>query len=99
MLKTGVRIFEWPEEMMHGKTAVIDDSWAIVGSYNFDHRSLFHNLESAVVIADHSFSKKLREQTISDIARCQEITLETLIKKKISEKILETMAYFLRKWL
>jgi len=85
--------------MMHAKTAVIDDAWAIVGSYNFDHRSLFHNLESAVLVADPAFAKKLREQTAADIVQCTEITLDQHRQRKLHHKLLETMAYFLRTWL
>jgi cardiolipin synthase len=99
LLKAGIRIFEWPTAMMHAKTAVIDDVWAIVGSYNFDHRSLFHNLESAVLVTDPAFAKKLREQTTADIAQCTEITLDRHQQRKPHHKLLETIAYFLRTWL
>ncbi len=99
LLKAGIRIFEWPTAMMHAKTAVIDDAWAIVGSYNFDHRSLFYNLESAVLVADPAFAKKLREQTVADVVQCTEITLDQHRQRKPHHKLLETMAYFLRAWL
>jgi cardiolipin synthase A/B len=99
LLKAGIRIFEWPTAMMHAKTAVIDDAWAIIGSYNFDHRSLFHNLESAVLVADPDFARKLCKQTAADITRCTEITLDPYQKRKLHHKLLETMAYFLRTWL
>jgi cardiolipin synthase len=85
--------------MMHAKTAVVDDAWAIIGSYNFDQRSLFHNLESAVLVADPVFAHKLREQMVTDITRCIEITLDQHQKRKLYHKLLETMAHFFRKWL
>ena len=99
LLKAGIRIFEWPTAMMHAKTAVIDDAWAIVGSYNFDHRSLFHNLESAVLVADPAFAKKLREQTTADITQCTEVTLDRHQRRNLHHKWLEMMTYFLRTWL
>ncbi|MDO8303219.1 MAG: phosphatidylserine/phosphatidylglycerophosphate/cardiolipin synthase family protein [Sedimentisphaerales bacterium] len=99
LLKAGIRIFEWPTTMMHAKTAVIDDAWAIVGSYNFDHRSLFHNLESAVLVADPAFAKKLCERMAADIAQCTEITFDRHQQRKPHHKLLETMAYFFRTWL
>jgi len=99
LLKSGVRIFEWPKVMMHAKTAVIDDAWAIIGSYNFDHRSLIHNLESAVLITDSNFACKLRQQTIADISCCKEITLADHQKRPLHHKLLETIAYSFRNWL
>ena len=75
LLSGGVRIFEWPHGMMHAKTAVIDDAWAIVGSYNFDHRSFFHQLEAVALVADPAFAARLRDQTLADLRQCQEVTL------------------------
>jgi len=99
LLESGVRIFEWPGAMMHAKTAVIDDAWAVVGSYNMDHRSLFHQLESVAVIADPVFARGLREQTMKDIAQCQEITLRSHELRPLHQKLLEFGAYLVRHWL
>jgi cardiolipin synthase len=99
LLSSGVRIFEWPVTMMHAKTAVIDDAWAIVGSYNFDHRSLFHNLEVAALVADSAFAQNMREQTLADIANASELTLKQHKLRPWYQKLLEPIAYFLRNWL
>jgi len=32
---------------------VIDDAWSIVGSYNVDHRSLFHQMECVAYLLRH----------------------------------------------
>jgi cardiolipin synthase len=99
LLDSGVRIYELPDRMMHAKTAVIDDSWSVVGSYNFDHRSLFHNLEIAAVIADHELALKLKEQTLKDISQCVEITVHSHKSRPWHERFLEPAAHFIRKWL
>ena len=99
LLLSGVRLFEWPAAMLHAKTAVIDDSWALVGTYNFDHRSLFHNLEVVVVAADAAFARRLREQTLADIARCQELTLQQHASRPWHEILLDAAAYQVRYWL
>jgi len=99
LLESGVRIYEWPGVMMHAKTAVIDDVWAVVGSYNMDHRSLFHQLESVAVVADSHFAVQLRQQTMKDISECQEGTLKRHCRRPLPTKILELAAYSIKNWL
>jgi cardiolipin synthase len=99
LLASGVRLFEWPFGMMHAKTAVIDDAWATVGSYNFDHRSLLHQLESVAVVADPAFACRLRDQTLADIAKCRELTLVEHESRPWRQMLLESSAYLLRRWL
>ncbi len=99
LLAGGVRLFEWPVSVMHAKTAVIDDAWLIVGSYNFDHRSLLHNLECVAVVSDADVAVHLRDQTLADIARCREIVLATHRKRPWLSKAMQYVAYLLRHWL
>ncbi len=99
LLKGGVRLFEWPLSVLHAKTAVIDDAWLIVGSYNFDRRSLLHQLESVAVVADADAAIRLRDRTLADIACCQEVALGTHRRRPWWQKALQYMAYLLRHWL
>lgn len=99
LLRGGVRLFQWPHSVMHAKTAVIDDVWSIVGSYNFDHRSLLHQLECVAVIADPGFARGLRRQTRDDLARCLEISLANHRQRPRWQRLLESLAYLLRHWL
>jgi cardiolipin synthase len=99
LLASGVRLFEWPFGMMHAKTAAIDDAWATVGSYNFDHRSLLHQLESVAVVADPAFARRLRDQMMADLAKCREITLVEHESRPWRQMLLESAAYLVRRWL
>ena len=73
LLASGVRIFEWPESMMHAKAGVIDGVWSTIGSYNLDHRSIVHNLEVALVCVDEGLARCLQEEFELDVARCREV--------------------------
>ncbi len=99
LLSAGVRIFEWPGAMLHAKTAVIDDSWAIVGSYNLDHRSLFHNLEAVITIPNRSFSRDLKDATLDDIGLCREVTLADHAARPEVERWKEALSFGVRFWL
>lgn len=99
LLWSGMRLFEWPGSMLHAKTAVIDDTWSIVGSYNLDHRSQHHQLESAAVVVDEDFAHRLRDQTLADLAQCHEVALEDHESRPIWRMAMESAAYLVRHWL
>jgi cardiolipin synthase len=51
LLRAGVKIYEREDGILHSKSIVTDSVWSIVGSSNFDHRSVLFNDEvDAVVI-------------------------------------------------
>jgi cardiolipin synthase C len=45
---------------LHAKSMVIDDSFAMVGSHNFDPRSDHYNTEAGVIVYDQRFASQLR---------------------------------------
>jgi cardiolipin synthase C len=46
---------------LHAKSIVIDDTFAMVGSHNFDPRSDNYNTEAGVIVYDHAFADQLRD--------------------------------------
>lgn len=99
LLKAGVKIFLWPDRMMHAKVAVVDGIWSTIGSYNLDARSLFHNLEVVLLIVDRSFGESLDAQFSADLARCRELELATWVKRPWYVKLLEWFCFQFRHWL
>lgn len=61
LLKAGVNVVEYRKTQLHAKVAVVDDTWATVGSSNCDGLSLFVNQEANVVVRDAAFSNQLRQ--------------------------------------
>ena len=59
LLKSGVRVVEYHKTQLHAKVAVVDNSWATVGSSNCDGLSLFVNQEANIVVRDAQFSRIL----------------------------------------
>ncbi len=58
-LDAGVEIHEYTRSFLHAKVAVVDDSWATVGSSNIDPVSLLLAREANVVVRDRKFVREL----------------------------------------
>ena len=99
LLDMGVRLFAWRGGMMHAKAAVIDQAWVTVGSYNLDDRSLFHNLELNVVVADASFGASTHTRLAADLDRCDELTLAGWVQRPAWARLLEWIVYRFKRWL
>lgn len=60
LVRHGVEIIEIQNRVLHAKSAVIDDHWATVGSFNWEPFSLFLNLEGNVFFESAVLSSELR---------------------------------------
>lgn len=62
ILGTGVRLWEYQsEDSIHGKTYLIDDRMAVVGSYNLDPRSAYIDTEMLLAIDSTDFTRQLKK--------------------------------------
>ncbi len=95
-LRWGIRLFEWPGPMMHAKTAVVDGAWSTVGSYNFDHMSLFRNHELALVVPDAGFGARMDAMFEEDLSRAREVDREEWRKRPWRRKVLEGLFHAFR---
>ena len=77
LLKAGVEIYEYRHGLFHPKTLTIDGKWSLVGSPNFDSRSLMLNFEVAVAMYDSRTASELERHFEQDLARATRIDLET----------------------
>lgn len=99
LMRGGVRIFEWPDRMMHAKVGTIDGVWSTIGTFNLDRRSFFHNLEVGLITIDRALAKGLEDQFDVDLANCREIMPGEWEKRSLWQKFLERLAYQFRYWL
>lgn len=98
-LRSGLRVFLWQGAMLHAKTAVIDDEWATVGSFNLDHRSWSMNLEVNVIVPEAEFATKLREVFERDEARCVELARETWRARPLWKRLVERFFFLFHRWM
>jgi cardiolipin synthase len=73
VLEYGVNVYFQPPPFVHSKLFLIDDEYALVGSANFDPRSLRLNFEFNVEIFDHKTIDKLIDHF--DHCRCESRTV------------------------
>ena len=83
--------------MMHAKTVVIDDAFAMIGSYNLDERSQTKNLEVNIAVDDAAFAKHVRGWFDRDIERAAHIDLYEWRARPLVRRGLEYVAYALRR--
>jgi cardiolipin synthase len=76
LLKAGVKIYERDDGILHSKTLVIDQVWSIVGSSNFDHRSVLFNDELDAVVLGKETGEKLATDFTADLQHAQAVDLE-----------------------
>lgn len=99
LLKSGVEVYEWQGRVLHAKTAVVDGSWATIGSSNLDSLSLRQNLEVNAVVIDPRFGAAMEQLFADDLEHCERITLETVKGYGLVRRFLSWLAFQLRHWL
>lgn len=99
LLRAGVRIFEWEESVLHAKTAVVDGLWSTIGTFNFDYMSLRMNLEVNVSVLDRRFAAVLEASFLQDFEQCREVLPRHFGFRPLGQRLLEYLAYRLRKFL
>ena len=75
LLRAGVEIYEYKLGVLHSKTMTIDGVWSLVGTANFDYRSMLLNFEVALALYGEGYARELEEQFKNDMESCQLIRL------------------------
>ena len=91
LLERGVEIFEYQPTMMHAKTLVVDGAWSVVGSANFDNRSLDMNDELNIGVQDRAFAATLLQTFERDLQRSRRITLDEWRRRPLHQRVNERM--------
>lgn len=75
LIRGGVRVYEYERGFIHSKTLVADGALSVVGTTNFDYRSLCHHFECGTVLYGKEIAHALEEDFASVLAVSREITL------------------------
>lgn len=89
LLESGVRIFERPRPFMHAKAMVVDDRMGIVGSANWDFRSLYSNYETLLTAYDRDFAATLKRLMNEDLNASREVEWPAFKNRPVHHRYLE----------
>ncbi|MBM4252429.1 MAG: cardiolipin synthase [Deltaproteobacteria bacterium] len=87
LLEKGCRVYLSEAPFDHSKVMLVDDAWSMIGSANWDARSLRLNFEFNVECFSGGLAAGLHAIFESKLARSQPLTLDQLIRRPTAAKI------------
>ncbi len=100
LIKNDVEVYEWSADwVLHAKTAVVDGTWATVGSANLDPLSLRQNLEVNAIVIEPAFGAAVEKLFFEDLRNCRRITMEHVREYGLLQRFASWLAFRLRHWL
>ncbi|WP_313344770.1 cardiolipin synthase [Sedimentibacter sp.] len=91
LLESGVSIYEYTPGFNHGKTFVVDDTYAVVGTINLDYRSLYLHFECGVWLYNSDSVLQVKENTLNALKISQKVSLDQLRNVSKIRKIARTV--------
>ncbi len=96
LINAGVKVYEYTPGFVHGKVLVADGTTSLVGTINFDYRSLLWNYECACLVYDEKFATSITENYLKTL-EVSELANEKLWKNlskldHLSRSLLKLMA-------
>lgn len=95
LLAAGIKVYERSDGIVHSKTMVVDDVWSLVGSSNFDQRSVLFNDEVDVVVLGKATADQLRGTILTDIRHGKRIDWGTVRRQGRLQRM---KGWFWRLW-
>ena len=74
---------------MHAKAMVVDDRLGVVGSANWDFRSLYSNYETLLTAYDPDFAATLKRMMSEDLHASREVEWPAFKNRPIHQRYLE----------
>jgi len=99
LLKSGVKIYETHGVELHSKMMSVDGVWSVVGSSNFDHRSVIFNDEVDVVVLGGETAQGFQSMFETDLAIARSVDLKTWSRRPVTAKLMEFYARVWQAWL
>ena len=65
LIKAAVKIYEYQPGFIHAITVICDDASCVIGTINFDYRSLVHHFECGCLIINSSIIKDIKEDFVN----------------------------------
>ncbi|HEX7182218.1 MAG TPA: phospholipase D-like domain-containing protein [Thermoanaerobaculia bacterium] len=93
LLQQGIHLYEHRKTLVHQKIVIVDGVWSLVGSSNFDDRSLDINDEASLGVVDPGVAEQLRAAFQRDLRDCTEVTLEAWRRRSAWHRFVDRFSY------
>lgn len=94
LVNAGIEIHEYAPSALHAKVAVVDESWATVGSTNLDPLSLLLAREANVMTTDQRFASLLRSHLDGLVQSAGDmVDVQALSSRHWSQRVLDRIAF------
>ncbi|HEU5080828.1 MAG TPA: cardiolipin synthase [Opitutaceae bacterium] len=95
LIRAGARVMKFGPGMMHSKAVIVDERIGLLGSANFDLRSLFVNFEVGIVQYTRAEVAAMRRWAERLLLQCQEMKIEPKRSARILGNIAEDLSRLL----
>ncbi|MEW2391652.1 phospholipase D-like domain-containing protein [Streptomyces venezuelae] len=95
----GVKIYQYQPTMMHAKIITVDGVAALIGSTNFNRRSLDHDEEVMLAVLDREFTATLDRHFEADTAVSELIRRDRWKRRSAVQRIREAAVQPIRRFL
>lgn len=92
ILIRGCRVYVSPPPFDHTKLVLVDGLWALIGSTNWDARSLRLNFEFNVECYDSELAGRLEAMVTQTIAESREVTLDDVDSRSLPVRLRDGLA-------
>ncbi len=98
LTKGGVRLWNFQPSMLHAKILTIDDCATVIGSANFNNRSMQHDEEVVLCVLDEAVTTTLVEHFEDDLTRSVRIDRDRWQERGPVQKGAEAATTVLKRW-
>jgi cardiolipin synthase A/B len=99
VLERGCRIWLTPPPFDHSKLLLVDGAWVMLGSANWDPRSLRLNFELNLECYGTEFASQVAQVIEKKMSKARRVTLEQMDKRRLSIRLRDGVARLLSPYL
>ncbi|MFJ5776903.1 phosphatidylserine/phosphatidylglycerophosphate/cardiolipin synthase family protein [Streptomyces sp. NPDC093094] len=99
LLRAGVHIGQYQPTMMHAKIITVDSVASLIGSTNFNRRSMDHDEEVMLAVLDEEFTAALDQDFDADLRDSVAIALDRWRRRPVLQRVKEAAVTPIRRFL
>ena len=93
LLRAGVKVLHGTAPFDHSKLLVIDSFWSVIGSSNWDARSLLLNFEFNMEVYDKTFAAAITDRISENAKNAKTLSLNDIEKRSLAQKLLDKFVW------